>query len=65
MFLHPVHDADDDSTGRDHMVRSSGRRGLAAIVERLSCLCGFVVLVRDTKTGQKYLLAMRGLDSAR
>ena len=34
-----VHDALDDSTGFYHMVRSSGRRGFAGIVELLSRFC--------------------------
>ena len=38
-----LHDAHDDSAGPDHMVRSSGRRGFAVIVECLPCLCRSVV----------------------
>ena len=44
---------------------SSGRRDLAAIVERVSCLCRYLVLVRDTETRQEHLFAVRGLDRPR
>ena len=42
------------------MVQSSGRWGFDAIVECLSRLCRYLVLVWDTE----HLFAMRGLDSA-
>jgi len=48
-----------------HMVRSSGCRGFAGIVEFLSRFCCSMVLVRDTEKRQEYLFALRGLDRAR
>jgi len=46
------------------MVQSLGRRGFAIIMECVSRLCRHLVLVWDTKTRQKHLFAMRGLDGA-
>jgi len=39
--------------------------GYRCYVERLSCFCRSVVLVRDTETRQEYLFGMRGLDGPR
>jgi hypothetical protein len=39
--------------------------GFAIIMECVSRLCRYLVLVRDTETRQKHLFAMRGLDGAR